>query len=350
MLDPQIAATTATEQEWPQGPLLPQPTPSTLEADLPLGVRTILRISGVSGLARIGGTAHTPAERTAFRLTLAVSRLDRVDIGHTRHTAVIVPRQGDNFGHAYRAVRMLFVVEGEVTVSAGGRTVRIGPGGGALLHGWDEYVYESTSDVSRVHVDLAADEPPFAAALRDVPALVWGQDTPVLRAAGAALAEVVRRDTGEARAVERDALRRLVQAILLSVLAAPPRGGVPAPARQRHRTQVLAYIAEHHASNDLTLLSVAEGLGMSKRSLQRLFESEAMGVAEHIAAARLEHALALLRDPYIDLPMEEVAALSGFGSVPRMRRAVRLATGMCPSDVRERSAAGVRVAAGAARG
>lgn len=334
--DARLHVTPALNRQRTDGPSdlpPPRPCPSAFAADLPPGARTILRTTGASGLASFGGFTHSHAERNAFQLTLAISRFDGFDVSQARHTAVVLPRRGDNFAHPHRAVRLVIMIEGEATLSAGGHTERLVPGGGAIVHGWDEWLYESRGDVNRVHVDIAADQAPFAAALSSVPALVWSADTPLLRAAAAALTEVVRRDDA-IDAASRDALRRMAQSVILSVLAAPPGGGVPAPARQRQRTEVLAHIAANHASPDLNPAAIAAAFGVSMRSLQRLFEGEAMGVAEYIAAARLEHALAILREPLLrEVSMEEVASRSGFGSVARMRRAVRQATGLSPTSV-----------------
>lgn len=316
--------------------LRPQPYPSAFAADLPAGVRTVLRTAGVPGLAAFRGTARTRAERAAFRLTLAVSRFASFDVCHAHHTALVVPRAGDNFGYLRSTARFFTVLEGEVTLSAGGKTTRISAGGGGLVHGWDEYVYESKGAVSRVHVDIDAGDPAFDAALRTCPAMVWGAEAPLLRAAGVALTEVVRRDEGIDTA-GRDGLARLVQSILLTVLASPPHGSVPAPVRQRLRARVLEHIAANHTDPGLSPATVATAVGISKRSLQRLFEHEAMGVAEHITAARLDHALALLREPRLaEMSIEEIAARTGFGSVARMRRVVRMSTAQSPTDFRKR--------------
>ncbi|GAB2474538.1 AraC family transcriptional regulator [Xylanimonas ulmi] len=318
--------------------LRPSPHPPATTTDAPADARTLMRLVGTPGLVAFGGTARTRADRERFRLTLALSRFGGLTVAHARHTAVAVLREGDNFGRPGRAVRLLIMLEGEVRLSVAGGSVRVGPGGGALLHGWDEYVYESAGDVSRVHLDADVEGPPFADALRNVPALVWAGDCPVLRAAGAALAEIVRHDEGGVSSATRGSMGRLAQSVLLAVLASPP-GGAPTPARERNRTRVLEHIAARHTDPDLSPVTIARDLGISMRSLHRLFESADQGVAEHIAAARLEHALALLSDPSLgQTPIERIALRAGFGSVARMRRVVRTATGLSPTAVRQRSA------------
>ncbi|WP_162616390.1 helix-turn-helix domain-containing protein [Xylanimonas allomyrinae] len=293
---------------------------------------------GVSGLASFGATAPTAADKARFSMTIAMTRFGSLDVCFSQHTAFVVPRPGDNFGRSHRTVRLLIILEGEASLSAGGRTVRLGPGGGALLRGWEDYVYESDTDVRRVHVDVPADDSPFAAVLRDTPAMVWPANVPMLRVAGAALTEVVRCDESGIGAASRDALRRVAQSAFLSVVGSPPGCDELAPTRQRQRSLVLAHIAERSAAPELTPASIAADLGISRRSLQRLFEEDGVGVAEHITQSRLERALALLREPMLaDVSMEEIAVRAGFGTVPRMRRAVRGATGMSPTLVREQS-------------
>ncbi|GAB2464500.1 hypothetical protein GCM10007967_18720 [Xylanimonas ulmi] len=298
-------------------------------------VRSVVRLTGAPGLAAFGGTAHTRADREQFRLTLAMSRLNGLTVAHAHHTAVAVLRPGDNFGRPRRCVRLLIMLAGAATLSAGGRSVRIETGGGALLHGWEEYLYESTGNVTRVHLDVDVEGTAFADALHDVPTLAWRANCPVLHAAGAAFAEIVRRDERGISPAARSSLEHLAQAVLLSVLAFPPSGGVPAPVQRRSRVRVLEHIATRHSDPDLCPATVAAELGMSTRSLQRLFAGSDQSVAEHITAARLKHALALLADPHlIDMSLDRIACRTGFGSLARMRRVVHTATGLSPTEYR----------------
>lgn len=315
---------------------------SAYPSDQPSGVRTVLHLAGALGLASVGGTARTRSERSAFRMTFAVSRFGALDVAHVSHTAMIVPAEASNFGRPHRAARMAIVLSGEVDVSVEGRSSRIGPGGGALLPGWENYLYESTSDVSLVYVDMPADEPPFAAALQNLRATLWPTGVPILHVAGVNFVEVVRRDEPDSDDTSRNALAQMVESVVLSVLASPHSGGLTASARQRQRARVLAHIAAHHTTPTLSSTTIAADLGISKRSLQRLFENEAMGIVDHIAAARLDHALALLRDPLLaEASMELIATRAGFSSVPRMRRQVQAVTGTSLKAYRDARAGGV---------
>ncbi|GAB2469207.1 helix-turn-helix transcriptional regulator [Xylanimonas ulmi] len=297
--------------------------------------RTVMRLTGTPGLAAFGGVAPTRGEREGFRLTAAISRFSALAVTHTRHTAVTTLRAGDNFGWPHRAIRLLIVLEGRITLRAPDRSVRLGVGGGALLHGWAEYLYESEGTVASVHLDVGVEDAPFAGSLRHVPAMQWPEGYPVLSAAGAALYEIVRRDEGGITTATRNAMERLAQSTLLSVLASPLESSASEPESEIGRARVLEHIATRHTDPDLTPAVIAADLGMSMRSLQRLFTDTGMGVAGHIAAARLEHALALLSDPLLTrLSLARIAARSGFGSSARMARVVSKATGLRPAELR----------------
>lgn len=317
-----------------------RPCPSLFCAEFDDGPRTIQHVSGAAGLTTMGGRTRNAADRAGFRMTMALSRFGVLDICHIRHTAMLLVRSGNQFGHPRPTVRLTIVLTGEVTLSVRGRTARIGPGGGSIVRGDDKYVYESRGDVERVHVDIALDAPAFAPVLAEAAPVMWDAQSAVLCTTGVSLREMLRHDDGGMSASDRNTLRLMAEFALLRLFTAPPRDALVAPSRQQQRAAVLSHIVTRHSDPDLTAISVAAGLGMSSRSLQRLFEQDGMTVSEHIAASRLEHALALLRDPmYTEAPLALIATRSGFGSLSRMRRAVCAATGMCPKAYRAQSVA-----------
>lgn len=79
---------------------------------------------------------------------------------------------------------------------------------------------------------------------------------------------------------------------------------------------------------------VSEVLGMSRRSLERIFSAHGRTVAQTLREVRVEAALQLLREepPH---SLEEVAERSGFGSVDSLRRACLRHLGKTPRDIRD---------------
>jgi len=90
-----------------------------------------------------------------------------------------------------------------------------------------------------------------------------------------------------------------------------------------------------HPTYPWSLKEVAQRHGCSREHLARVFHQR-VGVppGKHLAHARLERALALLRETH--LPLATVAEQSGFSSTHTLARCVREATGTAPSRLRPR--------------
>lgn len=88
-----------------------------------------------------------------------------------------------------------------------------------------------------------------------------------------------------------------------------------------------------HPTYPWSLKEVAQRHGCSREHLARVFH-ERMGAppGKHLAHARLERALALLRETH--LPLATIAAQAGFSTAHTLARCVREATGAAPSRLR----------------
>ena len=76
-------------------------------------------------------------------------------------------------------------------------------------------------------------------------------------------------------------------------------------------------------------------LGVSRRHLTMLFrEQYRTTIGEHLAKLRIAYACKLLRES--ELPIPELAAESGFGSLPAFYRAFRRDTGTSPAAYRKK--------------
>lgn len=97
---------------------------------------------------------------------------------------------------------------------------------------------------------------------------------------------------------------------------------------------VLSWMAEHIAE-DLRLERVARHVGMSPRTLARVFTKNlGLTPAKAVEQMRVETARSLLEQT--DLSLSEVAAKCGFGDEQRMRRAFRRQLRVTPSETRAR--------------
>ncbi len=101
------------------------------------------------------------------------------------------------------------------------------------------------------------------------------------------------------------------------------------------RDQAERHIADHLGDPSLDTDGIATALGMSRRSLQKLFE-DAGGVAVYIRRRRLESAVALLSSPHRP-GVDEVARRSGFSNRRALERAMRKVVEQTPAELRRRA-------------
>jgi transcriptional regulator GlxA family with amidase domain len=90
-----------------------------------------------------------------------------------------------------------------------------------------------------------------------------------------------------------------------------------------------------HLTEDLSVPALARRAGMSERHFARAFRDETgMTPAAYVEAARVERARIALESGA--LPVETIAAQTGFGTVETLRRAFRRRVGVSPADYRTR--------------
>jgi AraC-like DNA-binding protein len=239
---------------------------------------------------------------------------------------------GDNFGHPWRCVRLVVVLDGELTVKSCGTLEVLGRRSAALAVGWRPFEVE-TSGALLLEVDVAVERTGLRGSFDDTPLTVWGPDSVLPGATAAALRELVARPgiAPEARAETV----RVVEQLVGAVATCRPETRSSLLLEQVERSRVVQHIAAHHADHDLTPAHIAEHFGVSTRTLHRLFEGEDRTVCGWIAHERLRSALARLHDPrYANVTLEDIAELCGYGSALALRRAVQAATGSTPSELR----------------
>lgn len=101
---------------------------------------------------------------------------------------------------------------------------------------------------------------------------------------------------------------------------------------------VLADIEEHLGDDDLSPASTARRLGVSVRSIHRLFAGQERSYAATVRRLRLEVARRNLEDPALaHLRVIDIAADAGFGDVTSFHRAFRREFGRTPAQTRASS-------------
>ncbi|WP_165399901.1 helix-turn-helix domain-containing protein [Xylanimonas ulmi] len=318
--------------------------PSIYATTQPGGKRMIRTLAGAEGLATFGADTVRRADRARFKWRYICARYGPLDIGLAQFTPHTRQTPGDNFGHDHPVSRLMITLEGTQTVTVTGHELVMAPGAGILIPGDVPASYEASSVAARLHVDIAADHPGFAPLLKNAHCGYWPPKTPLLIALSAFVGTLLRRSDHTQTWADRTAVRSTLEAMICATISSAPPVLSGEEQVLGHRQQALQYIRTHHADPALTPGSVAQGLGMSVRTLQRAFAGD-KNVSQWIADFRLESGLAFLRDPnFADLTLPEIATRAGFGSTVALRRGVLAATGLPPSAYRERHVGAARAA------
>lgn len=123
-------------------------------------------------------------------------------------------------------------------------------------------------------------------------------------------------------------------------------GDLPELAQHAELMRVQNYIKERLSSPALEPDSVAEGVGMSRARLYRLF-APIGGVAEYIREQRLRRCLAdLLSAKHVQRQIADIAYRWGFSDPVHFAKAFRQRFGRTPSDAREAAATLLRRSSG----
>lgn len=106
-----------------------------------------------------------------------------------------------------------------------------------------------------------------------------------------------------------------------------------------HRAAARAYIEEHLDDPGLGASDIAEGAGISVRTLSRVFAEVGVSVPRHVLARRLDRAHGLLTSRS-DLRTVEVAARAGFTSTAHFSQEFLRRFGVYAGDVRRAAVTG----------
>lgn len=300
--------------------------------------RTLHRHRGV-------GARHAPAAAQATRVPgrgqarSRTARFGEITVTYLEHGPVRLDSPELAWGSDPETLRLMVVVEGEVSLRHSEAAASLTPRDSALILGTSLVSYTSDAPARVVICDLPTDHAGLAALPRSAPFVVGRADAAVPCALGAFLLDLLRQDADRlaplARAQVADVLRTLATSTIMALAVA----GCSGWELRRQRLAALRHIAARYTDPDLSSASVAEHLGLSRRSLQRLFEGEERTVAQRIQEVRTQHAITRLRDSRLAAAsLAEIATLSGFGSTVAMRRAIQDATGLTPSELRREAA------------
>ncbi|MDR2703548.1 MAG: AraC family transcriptional regulator [Cellulomonadaceae bacterium] len=294
---------------------------------------------GEEDFALFNNSVPTTARENTFHVQARTARFGSIDISYLVHGPLRLEPTTESWGRKERTLRLLVVLDGEVALSHGepghGETMTLRRREGALVLGWSGVSYTANAPARVVIIDIPAEHEVLGGLADAAPFEGGGSESALLSALAAFALDLLRQDvaslTHAVRAQVTDSLESLISGTV-ATLSVPSGNDWN---RRSQRMHVIRYIATHYADPQLGPTTLAAHLGMSKRSLQRLFEGEKQSVSQLIQNKRVDQVLLRLRDPrYSATSLDELAVLTGFGSALALRRAVQAATGQTPSALR----------------
>lgn len=131
-----------------------------------------------------------------------------------------------------------------------------------------------------------------------------------------------------------------VCALLIATLRALPQNqaALPSPLETYHRDRIRGYVREQLRDPTLSMASVAQATGLSRRYIHRLFSKEPVPLMKWVWSERLDHCcrdlgLEALRNRTVS----EIAFFWGFNNAAHFSRAFRERFGAAPSVFRKRA-------------
>lgn len=269
--------------------------------------------------------------RRSFSGSIRHRRMARVGITEVSATAQRVRRTRAKIAQA-PSDDLIFVVNVAGQCHAGRRSsdALLGPGDGAVVSARETYSFEFPDSfrqlVLKVPLPLLR-----AAPGRDAFRLASGPAHLLRHLALAALD-----GSDDVSAPEEAAIERAFVELLRSAIAPAPADDRGIAAASARYSAALAFIAHHLADPALMPAAVAAHVGLSPRSLSRLFALNGGTVERSIWSRRLSAARDALADPALrDKSITELAFSCGFNDAAHFSRSFASAYGMTPSRFRE---------------
>ena len=280
--------------------------------------------------------AAASGDHSGFTTTRARSaRFGNVSVTYLEHRNMAVSSDAYLNERDAHTIRLMVVLDGEVTLSFEEISATLKRRDSALISGIAPVAYRADQDVRIVMCDVPASLGTLSAVPRSAPFVVGRVDAAVPCALGAFLVDLLRQDASRMTPIARTQISEILKSVLTSTMTALAVEGNADWQMRKQRLSALRFIANHYANPSLSSAAVAELLGLSRRSLQRIFEDDEKTVSQHIQEMRTKNAMSRLKDQrFAAVSLKEIATLSGFGSTVAMRRSLQDYMGQTPSEIR----------------
>ncbi len=275
----------------------------------------------------------SPARRT-FSGSIRHRRIGRIDITDVRASAQRVRRTRSKIAQAPRDDLIVVVnVSGQCNVGQRSHAALLAAGEGAIVSARETYFFDFPDAFRQLVLKLPPSLMRLASARNDSFRLASGPANLLRHLAFAILESPEAGEIGEEMAIER-AMLELLHSAALPVSAHDIAAGVSA---ERY-AEACGYIVRNLSDPALGPTAIASHVGVSVRSLARLFAMNGQTIERSIWSRRLAAARDHLADSEArHRSITDVAFSCGFNDAAHFSRSFSSAYGMTPSQFRARA-------------
>lgn len=293
-------------------------------------------LSGKAGMDMLSWYARTVADPAEFRLKVSFVIFDDLAVFRLTHSRSVLDRTDEHVTAVSLGSVLYVVCRGPVVLSQNGKDVSLGQGASALLPGTAAHQLRVPEGAEILLIVVrkgvfhgrGVPEPPDG--LRPLPATSY---VTAVSQFLQSLAVDLPAPSSPDGITSQHAILHLLTGLVAGAADAP----APSAQHALWIARAQTFIAGNYANPNLTTAAVATATGISSRHLQRVFALAGASVAGELRRTRTRWAATWLEDSGGTRTLSDVAALAGFGTVSRMRRAFRYETGLTPPQYRAAS-------------
>ncbi|MBB3157854.1 AraC-like DNA-binding protein [Microbacterium proteolyticum] len=292
------------------------------------------QLAGRPGLEAMGWHSAIKADPASFRISLDLVVFDNVAIARTAITPSIVVRTPEHVASLRVGSTFYFLLAGSAIIVQGGVRHSMSPGTVAVISGYLPFELIVPASAQMVTVLLkrgALDGRGVQSPETDTRVFSPSPYVALVTSFVTALAGDLPGPKTPRGVCSQQALLHLLIGLLLEELEASP----PSDQQENRIAHALAFIEENYSNADLSTADVAVAVGVSVRHLQRILTEAHTSVSLELRRSRLRWAsVYLLQKDRKKLQVDEIARLTGFGNVERLRRAFVHDLGTTPAGYR----------------
>lgn len=289
-------------------------------------------------LRHYGVQAHCePQHQSNFQASLTQYLVGQTLLGELSGTPHTIIRQ---FPSTDRRLEVQVQTKGRSLIRQGDQEIQLHPGQIGLFYNSQPVHIEKKESFHSFFISIAEER--FA---DDCPRWWHATATSISADSGAAavfanmlqslFGQIDQLDATSMEAIEDSAINLLVATLRPHADSQPP--GI-SNLEHYHKQRIKKYIESQLHNPDLDVQTIADGVGLSRRYIHRLFRNESLHLMQWVMALRLERCrqtLSLPQHPFHTI--YEIAYAWGFNDPAHFSKAFRKHFGFCPSELQKQA-------------